>query len=275
MPDLSLYSVPLWNPTDPYYFSYDNIPLSNLILRDQVISDAVDVANADLTAAAGNQGSLNNRLAQSININGTLMTSAVDETLHNIAEHNDGSTTLTNEQIQYFATLGYVVSNPVPYVRMLSAERDKLSLISNNATDFYVNINTPSNIVSYSQGPLNFDPSSTITWAISDGNNLSANLNFPPHSLKLNFYDQTPITTDYQNYKTTTISTPAQPGSIRVYINGTRLSETAEVYVPSYNLTNPWTLNSFTPNESAGTFQLINKITSADTIRIDFDFPIY
>jgi hypothetical protein len=59
-----------------------------------------------------------------------------------------------------------------------------------------------------------------------------------------------------------------------VYINGVRLSETANVYVPSAIISAPWTLNSFTPNEEAGTFQLETPITAADIIRIDFDIAL-
>jgi hypothetical protein len=273
MPELDLYPVPLYNPLHPYHWEYDNLPLQNLILRDEIINGQVDYNSGILMDAAGTQGTLANRLAQSIDPNGSLLLAAVDSVMHNIAAHIDGTANLSPTEISSLATLGYVVSNPVPYVRMLNAERAKLSLIADEATNMTIQVQTPSVTVLYTQGPITFVPSETVTWFVS-GNQIQANLGFPIEAAHRHYYDQEPVTSDYQNYQTTSVSTPCRVGTLRVYINGVRLSETANVYVPSAIISAPWTLNSFTPNEEAGTFQLETPITAADIIRIDFDIAL-
>ena len=274
MPELDLFPVPLYNPLHPYHWEYDNLPLQNLKLRDEIINGQVDYNSGILMDAAGTQGTLANRLAQSLDPNGNLLVAAVDETLHNIAAHTDGTANLSPTEITAIATLGYVVSNPVPYVRMLDVERSKLALIADEATSMTVQVQTPSAIVLNTQGPITFIPSDTVTWSVSAGNKIQANLGFPVEAAHRHYYDQVPVTSDYLNYKTTSISTPCMVGTLRVTINGVRLSDSANVYVPSANISSPWTLNSFTPDEAAGTFQLANAITAADIIRIDFDIAL-
>jgi hypothetical protein len=81
------------------------------------------------------------------------------------------------------------------------------------------------------------------------------------------------MTPDYTNYKSTSMATPYVDGTLRVYINGFRISETASVLI--YNATNgpsgTWLATSFTSDASNGTFALNRAIDPADSIVIDFD----
>lgn len=273
MPQLDLLPVPLYNPLHPYHWEYDNLPLQNLALRDEIINGQVDYNTGILNDAAGTQGTLSNRLAQSIDVDGNLKLSAVDEVMHNIAAHIDGTATLSPTEISNIAVLGYVVSNPVPYVRMLEAERDKLSLVADEATSMTIQVETPSAIVLYTQGPITLKNSDTVTWSVS-GNDIQANLGFPVEAAHRHYYDMEPVTSDNLNFQTTSVSTPFMAGTLRVYINGVRISESANVYVPASVISSPWTLNSFTGDETAGTFVLTNAISSDDVIRIDFDIAL-
>jgi len=88
------------------------------------------------------------------------------------------------------------------------------------------------------------------------------------------YYDLEPITTDYISFKVTSVNTPYIEGSLRVYINGIKLTADNQVYVPGDVMTEDWSLNSFTPDHTAGTFELYAAITSDDIIRIDFDIAL-
>jgi hypothetical protein len=98
-------------------------------------------------------------------------------------------------------------------------------------------------------------------------------LAFPVDSAHKHFYDVGPInpTGDFKNYKVSSTSTVFMSGSLRVYINGSRLGETESIYVPGRLPTDDFTLNKFTAIPSAGTFVLDNAITTDDVIRVDFD----
>jgi Holliday junction resolvasome RuvABC DNA-binding subunit len=126
---------------------YDNLPLRNIYIRQELINDAVNINSDILRQAVGTQGTVSNRLAQSINDDGTLKASAIDGAKHNIAQHKDGQATVSSAELAALTALGYSVSNPVPFVRMTLAERDKLSLMASEATAFKLQLDTPSNVV--------------------------------------------------------------------------------------------------------------------------------
>jgi len=79
-----------------------------------------------------------------------------------------------------------------------------------------------------------------------------------------------PVTTNYIDYKTTSLSTAFIADTLRIFINGVRIYSDDDVYVPDATVS-AWNLTRFTPNETAGTFVLSRTITSSDVIRIDFD----
>jgi hypothetical protein len=63
-------------------------------------------------------------------------------------------------------------------------------------------------------------------------------------------------------------------GSLRVYINGSRLTENSEIYVSGYTPSSDNISISFTSDYENGTFFLTNAITDDDIIRIDFDIAL-
>lgn len=254
MPRIELVEVPLYNPDDPYHFHVDNLPLQSLIKRLDLVNFAVDNANNVLRDAQGTQGTLSNRLNQSIDSDGNLKESAVDETLHNIGSHTDGS------------YLG------VDYVRMTLDERTKLTGIQDEATSLYLKVQNGLSEVTFDAGELKLQNSSTLTWEVTSPNIVQGHLAFDPAAAHQHSYDITPSTSDYTNFVTPYAFIE---DSLRVYINGIRISQSEEVYVPGALMSSPWTLISFTVDDSGdGTFHLSTAISSDDIIRVDFDVSL-
>ncbi len=299
MPDLTKISVPKHQANQPYHWKYDNLPLEALERRDEVINNAVDEQSQILNDAAGTQNNLAVRLDQSIDEDGNLKSEAVDESLHNIAKHIDGVATVDSEELDYYnSTLGYAeVANPVPFVRMLESERDKLSLMPSDATslalEFCSDIScTPSNIVLFNEGTLQFQSSSFITWEINNPapgeegvRSVKPVLNTSLQFAHRHYYDIGPALIDEttNEYDASGTSVPYIEGSLRVYINGTKLSSEYEVFYPKNPADSSWTSsesmikggsNKFTPDHESGTFTLLNSITEDDIIRVDFDIAL-
>jgi hypothetical protein len=161
---------------------------------------------------------------------------------------------------------------------MLRSESDKLSLIADEATNLSIDIQTDDlgdDIVSFASGILKLIPSTTINWSVVSPNKLKANMVFPAEAAHKHYYDQTPvhenlISPDYINFKVNSVVTPFIEGSLRVYVNGVRLTTTG-IYVPGAIPTDSWTLLSFTPDAVDGTFALSTALSSEDIIRIDYD----
>lgn len=276
MPDLTKLPVPQHTGGQPYHAHYDNIPLEVLADRDYVINGEVDYQSQVLKDAAGTQGNVANRLNQSIEENGDLKTAAVDEALHNVAEHTDGSRTVDTDELEYYVdTLGYAaVTNPVSFVRMLESERDKLALIADEATDLMIQVETPSNITLFDEGTIEFAPSASIHWEITAPNVVKPVLTISTDFAHRHYYDiglENGLSTE--DYITFDTPTPFVEGSLRVYINGIRLSSEIEVYYPS-NPVATWTLIQFTPDFEAGTFELSTEITEDDIIRVDYEISL-
>lgn len=216
---------------------------------------ALDDVIQEMTDAIGTQGSLANRLNQSINPDGTIKTTAIDTALHSIEEHQDSE----------------------DYVRMSKSQSDKLDLIASEATDLTLLVNSDgSNMIPLDSGTVQLEPSSTVTPHIDAPNILRFNLAFPVSAAHRHFYGVTPvhvdlIDPDYINYKVNSVATPFIEDSLRITINGIRIFTDNEVYVPGALITDPWTLLSFTPDYENGTFALSAAITEDDVIRVDFD----
>ncbi len=256
MPDLSLIPITRYNALQPYHVSYDNLPIDGLITQIGIVNDAVDIVSSDVQNSVGSQPSLWQRLAQSLNDDGTLKVSAINNALHNIGYHTDGTG-----------------PDSISYVRMQDIERDKLALIADEATNMTIEVQTISNVVMFNQGPLILEPSLGINWTVTPPNMISPQLTFPLSGLHRHYYDVTPLTSNWLTY-TTGLPTAYIDESLRVYINGIRLSDSGNVYVPSATITAPWTLNQFTQSVDMLGFTLQNAITAHDTIRIDFDISL-
>jgi hypothetical protein len=234
---------------------YDNLPINGLIERVFLVNNQVDLNTTTLLESIGTQGTLANRLAQSINDDGTLKTTAIDNALHSIEEHLD-----TND-----------------FVRMRLDERQKLSFIAANATSLGINVTTISGAVSFLNTTLELEGSDSITWRYSGGK-LSADTNFPSSVRHVHHYNIVPVTSNYKNYTTTSISTAYKEGSLRVYVNGVRLDQTNSVYVPfGAPSTITWTALKFSEGTATsgvvtgGDFSLSTTISSASKVVIDFD----
>lgn len=261
MPNIDLINEVLHDPMHPYHFEFDNLPLKNILKRQEIINYAVDNNEQTLRESQGTQGSLSNRLNQSIDPDGSLKTEAINDALHHIGAHEEGD---------YLGT---------EYVIMTQDERNKLTNIADEATNiiFDFDFEGISTTTTIDSGTLSIQPSETIEWYLYAPNIIKARTTFPSTAVHNHFYSLTPVhvnigSPDYINYKTTSVATAFIEDSLRIYINGIRIFEDEEVYV--YGDDGPdgtWALISFTPDHDNGTFELSRAISVDDIIMIDFD----
>lgn len=257
VPRLELIPVPLYGPNDPYHYNYDNLPLKNILRRQELINLSLDDVIEQMTDAIGTQGSVSNRLNQSINPDGSLKTSAIDEAEHSIASHTDDDT----------------------YVRMLRAESDKLALIADGATSLYIDVQVDDagdDVVTLDTSVIRLLPSTTVTWSVDAPNVVKANFAFPVEAAHRHYYDQEPVPVnvafpDYANYQVNSSATPYVVGSLRVYVNGIRLTASESIYVAGPLASDVWTRITYTPDEASGTFVFTPALTDEDIVRIDYD----
>lgn len=255
MPRIELIPEVLYGPSDPIHWEIDNLPLKNILRRQNLINLALDDLIEQMRDAIGTQGSVANRLNQSLNADGSIKPAAIDAALHSIAEHAD-----TDD-----------------YVRMTKEQSDKLDLIADEATNVSLQVFTDdTTFIEFTEGIVKFKPSSTVTLSVEAPDIVKFNLAFPAGAAHQHYYGLEPvhanlITPDYVNYKVDSVATPFNEDSLRVYINGVRLFEDVDVYVPGALVDDPWTLMRFTPDHLNGTFELSSAITEDDVIRIDFD----
>lgn len=257
IPRIELINVPLYNPTDPYHFEIDNIPLKALNERQNLINLSLDNVLEQLRNAIGTQGSVANRLNQSLEADGSLRVDAVDDANHSITAHSDSTT----------------------HVRMLRSESDKLTLISDEATDLTIEIENDTTFVDFTSGEVSFQDSDTVTWSVTAPNIVKANMAFPETAAHRHFYTRTPVdedtaNPDFRNYKVNSSATPFVEGSLRVYVNGMRINDTEAIYVPGSLVDDPWMLLSYTPDYATGRFVLSVAIDSDDVIKIDYDIAL-
>jgi hypothetical protein len=257
MPRIELIPEVYHAPNDPYHWEYDNLPLKNIIERQNIINLSLDNVLEEMRAAIGTQGSMSNRIAQSINDDGSLKTTAIDDALHSVEEHTDSD----------------------DYVRMTVPQSAKLDLITDEATDLVIHVDPSgdgSNLVQFNSGTVSIQSSSSVTPVIESPNILKFDLAFPVAAAHRHFYGQTPVsvnlvTPDYINYKVDSASTAYVDESLGVYINGVRIFEDDDVYVPGPLVDDPWTLMSFTSDYANGLFELSTAISEDDIIKIDFE----
>jgi hypothetical protein len=257
MPRIELIPEVLYGPQDPIHWEIDNLPLKAIIRRQNLINLSLDNVLEQMRNAIGTQGSLSNRLNQSINPDGSLKESSIDNANHSIESHEDSEL----------------------YVRMTRQESEKLATVDENATDLSLEIYTDeSSFVEFPQGTLRIQPSDTVSPSFESPNVVKFNLSFPSSVAHEHYYAIEPVPSDqvnpdYINFKTSS-AVPALPyvdGSLKVFINGMRIYEDAEVYVPGALIDEAWTLMSFTSDSINGTFALSSALSSDDVIRVDFD----
>lgn len=264
MPEVNLIPEVLYEPNQPYHYLYDNIPLKNILARINLINIQVDKNVEMLLGTAGSVGSLKNRLDESLNSDGSLKSSSVDSSLHNIAYHNDGE------------------KDGVEYVRMKKDERSKLSLIESEANFISVQVNDEGVL---SSGNIELRSSDTVSFELEAPNVIKAHSLLPPDSAHRHEYSIVPAhqnssgssssSPDWKSFTTTSLSTPYMEGSLRVYINGIRI-EPEGTYVPVFSSSSTpdsWMLFSISSEDPAlGSFVLNSSIPyPGNSILIDFD----
>lgn len=258
MPNIDLIPDVFYDGEHPYHHYFDNLPLKNIIIRQKIINAAVDINTHAITDAKGTAGSLAARLNQVLEQDGSLSSTTIDESLHNIGYHTDG---------EY---------DGVEYVRMKQDERDKLTNIADSAKNMTIQVVDDL----LSEGPVIFETSDTVEVELVSPRTIKFHSSFPADSLRLRYYDITPVpqdeAPDYTNYFVNNLETPYVDGSLRIYINGIRLSADADVYVypGSTGPTGTWTTFSYTSDPENGAFTLSSAITEYDIIKIDFDTEI-
>lgn len=255
MPRIELIPEVYYNPQDVYHWSVDNLPLKNIIRRQNLINLSLDNVLEQIRDAIGTQGSISNRLNQSINDDGSLKTSAINSAMHSIEDHED-----TDD-----------------FVRMTKSQSDKLDLIADEATNLSILVDTDgSSNVLFDAGLIEIQASSSIVPMVVSPNVIKFNLAFPTEAAHRHFYGSIPVDAnlldpDYQNYKVDSGASEFIEGSLRVYVNGVRIFSNGEVYVPGPLADDPWTLLSFTEDFSNGVFELSSALSEDDIVRIDYD----
>lgn len=278
MPDIDNIEIPLYQANQPYHYSVDNLPFDAIKSREDLINAAVEASNTALAAAAGTAGTLDTRLDQSLHENGNLISSAVDTALHNIGAHADGNYEVSDTELLNYKVSYPLVENPVPFVRMLQAERTKLASVANGATDVTLDFVTPTGNISITSGLVTFQSSTTLNWYVDPGTKFVQAELVTTYSNPHKHYDNIIpaskyLTPDYKNYNTG-ITSPFIVDSLKVFINGVRIFPGTSVYYPTFSDTPVLKLNSFTEYGSGLGFELLNSITEDDIIFVDFEVSL-
>lgn len=254
MPDLSGIPVRRHQPLDPYDHIHDNQPIDDLETQVGVVNDAVDEMRVIMDAAIGSQPDLATRLAQSLEENGTLKQSAVDAVNHTIDAHTDTE----------------------DFVRMTAEERAKLDAVAANATKLAIVVPFAEDDepTTFSDGDVEFVESDTVQFHQESGK-IAIDIKIPISSKHIHYYDVTPVTDDYLNYTTNGVPTAYKAGSLRVYVNGIRLSATAETTAPVGGVATLITYAEGGDTDgvvTGGDFNFSVAVDEDDVVRIDFDF---
>lgn len=270
MPEINSIPEVLYQANQPYHHLYDNLPLKNILARIGMVNIQVDTNTDVLRGAAGSVGSLNNRLDVSLESNGELKTSAVDECMHSIESHTDGEN----------------------YVRMTTEERGKLGLVLDGANMLRLDVqNLDGSFDSFppelESGVLRLVRSPSIFFEFSAPDTLAIHSNLPPDVAHRHHYDVTPAydnpsSPSFQNYKTSSLNTPFMDGTLRVYLNGTRLTDES-INVMSHTSSSTSWVGTFIASQDpeSGMFSLNRAIHVDDVLKIDFDellgapFPLF
>lgn len=248
MPQINNIPEVLYQPNQPYHYHYDNMPLRNILRRIDLVNIQVDTNTDILMGASGSAGTLRARLQVSLNESGGLKPSAVDTCNHSIAAHED-----TDE-----------------FVRMTIEERSRLDSMADSANKLYVKVAE----VTFDADTLTFQDSDTVYFENVAPNKVTANVNFPLSSAHRHYYGVDPVfvssSSSGSSYKTTISDTSFMEGSLRVYVNGVRLSEFPyAVRVWDGSSWNSTHVSS--QNYELGVFSLNRILGANEIVRIDFD----
>jgi len=237
--------------------------LDDILTRIGLVNIKANTNAAMIRSAAGSAGSIDARLGMSLKADGSLKTSAIDSGLHGIGHHTDGEG-----------------PDGVEYVRMTASERAKLGFVEREANRLVLSVDdqfpTIGNTVTILSGTVKLERSPSIFFDFEAPNIVRAHSAFPPDVAHRHHYGLTPVLKSDSSsssslyYATTSISTPFAEGTLRVYVNGVRLSGSS---VPVPNSSGSSFLPTYIASESSsdGTFVLNRSLAGSDNIRIDFD----
>lgn len=262
MPNINSIPEVLYEPNQPYHYYYDNLPLRNILTRIGLVNIQVETNTDIIRGAAGTAGTIDARLNVSLDGDGTLKTEAVDGAVHGIGHHSDGD----------------------GYVRMTEDERAKLDLVQSEANRLAVEVEdsypTVGDTVTISDGVVRLRGSSSVLLDFQAPDIVRFHSAFPPDTAHRHHYSLVPAhqtsPPNFKNFKTTSLGTPYMEGSLRVYVNGSRLYD-ASTPVPVYGSGSSSSSISFVQNSIAeeshmnGTFSLTLALSEQDVVRIDFD----
>lgn len=277
MPHIDLIPELLYQAMDPYHYEADNRPLQNIYARQNLINIAVDENSEQIREASGTAGSLQLRLTKALDADGDLRKTAVDATYHSIGAHADGNFD-DGSGTKY-------------YVRMLKEERDKLALITDEATNFGLEVELPSTVRIFDNDQPLLRSTDTITWEVESPNIIKARTTFPLEVVHRHYYEVKPLrqnSSDYKNWKIASSPMAFVPGTLAVYVEGIRVprslstdqgdsdDESRYAYVPPVGAskTGSWLLLTYTADAETGTFTFNQNLDSSHSIFVDFSVEL-
>ena len=221
MPNISSIPVREYQPNWDYNYYYDNIPIGDIETQLSVINNQVDLNRNAISDSVGTAGSLAARLNVSLNDDGSLSATAVNNTNHNIADHSADPNNV--------------------YVLMTYLEQAKLAGIPANANQLHIAMPSDAQIWPDNVGTtLQLQNSDTITWRYEDGTGSDPQglyaddivANWVANGIWYNV----PITGSGTNF-TTPSHVSYISGTLRVYINGLRIGNNILYPVNGYYFT--------------------------------------
>lgn len=273
--------VPLYKPSDPYHFDFDNKPIKSLAQRDKILMGFIIRNTKVLKDSAGNLGDLSTRLNQSIDSLGNLKLTAIDEANHSIANHTDGRKEISDEELVYYTGLGYSTTKNPKFIKIIQEERDKLSRIEAEANNIKLSVKQDSSDHIFNNGIIKIENSDTIECVLSTDNSIKFNSKFPVEVAHRHYYGVEPISNNYKDYSINGIFS-FQKDSLRVYVNGFRIescsldcSNRLFSRYPTFHTGSPvWTSIYFTEDSDTATFSLSSTLNSTDQIFVDYDIKL-
>lgn len=275
--------VPLYKPSDPYHYDFDNKPIKSLVERDKILLGLINKNTKLLKDSAGNLGELPIRLNQSIDSLGALKPESVDSTSHNIASHADGRKEISEDEILYYESLGYSVGNNPKFVRMLEDERGKLSQIESRANNLKISVEQEDgDYYVFENGIMKIQNSNTIYSEVTCDNSIKFHSKFPVDVAHHHYYGVEPITDDNKNYKINGIP-KFKENSLRVFVNGNRIqscqedceNKTFSNYPTFLNNSVSWKPIYYSENSENASFSFSDFLNPTDQVLVDYDVLLY
>jgi hypothetical protein len=275
--------VPLYKPSDPYHYDFDNKPIKSLVERDNILLGLINKNTKLLRDSAGDLGELPIRLNQSIDSLGNLKPDSVDSVLHNIANHTDGRKEISEDEVLYYESLGYAVPNNPKFVRMLEDERSKLSQVESQANNIKISVEQEDgDYYVFENGIVKIQNSNTIDCEVTCDNSIKFHSKFPVDVAHQHYYGIEPHSDNSKDYKVNGIP-KFKENSLRVFINGTRVqlcdgdcqNRTFTSY-PTFQGGNVlWRTIYFVEDSQNASFSFSDFLNPTDQVLVDYDVVLY